>query len=166
MSAMAKDMNTKARPEGLDQPYVKKIINNMSRANVWLYQKTGGLLGSKWRVGSAFPWGVPVCLLTTTGRKSGQQRTTPLLYIENDGDIIVVASTGGLPKNPGWYYNIKANPSVMVQIKRERQDCVARVASSEERAELWPKLVAHYADFANYEAWTERTIPVVVLSRA
>ncbi len=156
----------KPKPEGLDKPYVRKIIRTMSKVNVAVYRWTGGLLGSKWRVGSAFPWGVPVLLLTTIGRKSGEPRTAPLLYIEDGDDVIVVASQGGLPTNPLWYKNLLANPECEVQIKRHKRKMRARTASPEERARLWPKLVAHYPDFASYEAWTDRVIPVVILEPA
>ncbi|HSN83260.1 MAG TPA: nitroreductase/quinone reductase family protein, partial [Polyangiales bacterium] len=110
----------KPKPEGLDKPYVAKIIRAMSRVNVAVYRWTGGLLGSKWRVGSAFPKGVPVLLLTTIGRKSGEPRTAPLLFIEDGDDVIVVASQGGLPKDPLWSRNLQANPECEVQIKRQK----------------------------------------------
>jgi deazaflavin-dependent oxidoreductase (nitroreductase family) len=153
----------KPKPEGLDKPYVGKIIKAMSKLNVAVYRWTGGLLGSKWRVGAAFPWGVPVLLLTTTGRKSGQPRTAPLLFIADGQNVIVVGSQGGLPKDPLWYKNLQANPECEVQIKRRKTKMRARTAEGEERARLWPKLVAHYADFASYETWTDRVLPVVVL---
>lgn len=153
----------KPKPEGLDKPYVAKIIRAMSKLNVAVYRWTGGLLGSKWRVGSAFPRGVPVLLLTTIGRKSGEPRTAPLLFIEDGDDVIVVASQGGLPKDPLWYRNLRANPECEVQIKRQKTKRKARTASPEERARLWPMLVEHYHDFASYETWTDRTIPVVIL---
>lgn len=153
----------KPKPEGLDKPYVKKIIRTMSKLNVAIYRWTGGLLGSKWRVGSAFPRGIPVLLLTTIGRKSGQPRTAPLLFIEDGERVVVVASQGGLPEDPLWYKNLKANPECEVQIKRKKMKMRARTASPEEREALWPKLVAHYPDFASYDAWTDRVIPVVIL---
>jgi deazaflavin-dependent oxidoreductase (nitroreductase family) len=156
-------MKIKPKPEGLDKPYVGKIIKAMSKVNVAVYRWTGGVLGSKWRVGSAFPWGIPVLLLTTKGRKSGQPRTAPLVFIEDGSNVIVVASHGGLPKNPLWYENLRAHPECEVQIKRRKMKMRARTASSSERAELWPKLVAHYPDYASYETWTERVIPVVIL---
>ncbi|MEZ4287472.1 MAG: nitroreductase family deazaflavin-dependent oxidoreductase [Polyangiales bacterium] len=153
----------KTRPDGLDKPYVKTIIHRMSKFNVWIYQKTGGLIGSTWRVGAAFPKGVPVLLLTTVGRKSGAERIAPLLFVRDGQNVVIVASQGGLPKNPSWFYNVKANPNVRVQIKSNVESMKARIATSEERKQLWPRLVAHYADFANYQAWTDREIPVVVL---
>jgi len=167
MTAMSDDIvKIKPKPDGLDKPYVGKIIKTMSKVNVAIYRWTGGLLGSKWRVGSAFPWGIPVLLLTTIGRKSGQPRTAPLVFIEDGGNVIVVASQGGLPKDPLWYKNLVATAKCEVQIKRRKMKMTAHTASSEERAELWPKLVAHYPDFASYATWTERTIPVVILEPA
>jgi deazaflavin-dependent oxidoreductase (nitroreductase family) len=156
-------MEAPPRPARLDHPIVPKIMRAMSRANVWLYQRTGGRIGGTWRVGSAFPRGVPVLLLTTIGRKSGQARTTPLLFLEDAGRYVVVASQGGLPTHPLWYTNLRAEPNVRVQVGPRTRPMRAREASPEERAALWPRLVAHYADFATYQAWTERTIPVVLL---
>jgi deazaflavin-dependent oxidoreductase (nitroreductase family) len=153
----------KPKPDGLDKPYVKKIIKTMSKVNVAVYRWTGGLLGSTWRVGSAFPRGIPVLLLTSVGRKSGQPRIVPLLYIEDGPNIIVVGSQGGLPTNPLWVKNLDANPDCEIQIKRRKTKMRARTANPAERAELWPKLVAHYADYASYETWTDRVIPVIIL---
>ena len=152
----------KEKPKGLDKPYVGKIIKIMSKVHVTLYRWTGGLLGSKWRVGSAFPRGVPVLLLTTIGRRSGLPRTLPLLFIEDGQNIVIVASQGGLPKNPLWFGNVEANPEVTIQIKRRKSRMKARTASPDERERLWPKLVAHYPDFASYVTWTDREIPVVI----
>lgn len=159
-------MKIKPRPEGLDKPYVGKIIKTMSKMNAAIYRWTGGLLGSKWRVGSAFPWGIPVLLLTTIGRKSGQPRTAPLVFIEDGDNLIIVASQGGLPRDPLWYKNLQATPECEVQIKRRKMKMRARTASEVERGRLWPELLAHYSDFASYEAWTDRLIPVVILEPA
>lgn len=156
-------MPVKPRPEGLDRPVVPRIIRVMSRVNVWLYQRTGGRLGNTWRVGAAFPRGVPVCLLTTTGRKSGEPRTTPLLFIEDGGAVVVVGSYGGLPHTPQWVKNLEADPRARLQIGRTIREVSGRIATPETRARLWPKLVAHYADFASYQSWTEREIPVILL---
>lgn len=156
-------MDASQRPAGLDHPIVPKIMRALSRANVWLYRRTGGRIGGTWRVGSAFPRGVPMLLLTTKGRKSGEPRTTPLLFLEDGARYIVVASQGGLPKHPLWYANLREDPNVQVQVGPRTMAMRAREASSEERENLWPRLVAHYADFATYQAWTDRTIPVVLL---
>jgi deazaflavin-dependent oxidoreductase (nitroreductase family) len=153
----------KPKPEGLDKPYVPKIIKVMSQVNTAVYRWTGGLLGSTWRVGSAFPWGIPLLLLTTIGRKTGQPRTLPLIFIEEGDRVIIVASRGGLPSEPLWYKNLVANPECDVQIKRRKMKMSARTVSPDEREALWPKLVAHYPDFASYATWTDRIIPVVIL---
>ncbi len=156
-------MNPAVRPKGLDHPIVPRIMNLMSRVNVWLYQRTGGRLGSKWRVGSAFPRGVPVLLMTYTGRKTGRRLTTPLLYLPHGRALVVVASKGGLPEDPKWFLNLRDNPDVEVQVGAKIEPRRARVATPAEREQLWPRLVEHYRDFATYQAWTERTIPVVLL---
>jgi deazaflavin-dependent oxidoreductase (nitroreductase family) len=150
------------RPDFLDSVALPKIMRAMSRANVWVYRKTGGVIGGTWRVGSAFPRGVPVCLLTTIGRKSGERRTTPLLFLLDGERVVLVGSQGGMPKHPQWFLNLMQEPLVEIQIGREVRQMRARIADPEERAGLWPRLVALYADFATYQAWTERTIPVVV----
>jgi deazaflavin-dependent oxidoreductase (nitroreductase family) len=156
----------KPRPPQLDSPMVPKFIRLMSRMNVWLFRITGGRFGGKWYVGAAFPRGVPVCLLTTIGRKTGAPRTTPLLYIEDGSSVIVVASYGGMASHPLWYDNLVANPSVQVQVGRRVRVMRARVATPDERAALWPRLVGHYADFASYQSWTPREIPVVICEPA
>ena len=150
------------RPPQLDSPVVPRVMKVMSRLQVGLYRLTGGRLGGTWRVGSAFPWGIPICLLTTTGRKTGVRRTTPLLFIVDGDHVVVVASQGGLPKHPLWYGNVLANPEVEVQIRSSVRPMRTHVADADERRRLWPLLVAHYADFAMYQSWTEREIPVVV----
>lgn len=155
-------MTAPARPPGLDSPWTVKIIKWMSAANVRAFRLTGGRLGSKWRIGSAFPRGIPVCLVTVTGRKSGRPRTSPLLYLPDGGRVILVASQGGLPKHPMWYLNLVANPEVTMQTRKQVRRMRTRVADPVERAELWPRLVEMYADFNNYQSWTEREIPVVI----
>ncbi|MCT2236992.1 nitroreductase family deazaflavin-dependent oxidoreductase, partial [Dietzia cinnamea] len=127
---------------------------------------TGGRIGGTWRVGSAQRAPVPVCLLTTTGRKSGEPRTVPLLHIPDGDRVLLVASQGGLPSHPQWYRNILADPSVTVQVGRRVRSMTAREATPGERAELWPRLVERYADFAEYQANTSRVIPVVICEPA
>ncbi|SEF56904.1 deazaflavin-dependent oxidoreductase, nitroreductase family [Thermomonospora echinospora] len=150
------------RPKGLDSPLVPKILKVASRLNVAVYRATGGRIGGTWRVGSAFPRGVPVCLITTTGRKSGLPRTLPLLFMPDGDRVILVASQGGLPRHPLWYLNLTADPEVRVQVKRDVRRMRARTADETERAGLWPRLVAMYADFDRYQSWTDRRIPVVI----
>jgi deazaflavin-dependent oxidoreductase (nitroreductase family) len=159
-------MDANARPAQLDSPIVGRIIKIGSRLNTRLYKLTGGRLGGTWRVGAALKKPTPVCLLTTIGRKSGEARTVPLLYLTDGDDIVVVASQGGLPKNPAWYYNVRADPSVQIQIGSDSAAYTARIADDVGRAELWPRLVELYADFDTYAAWTDRVIPVVICSPA
>ena len=131
-----------------------------------MYRKTGGRLGGKWRVGAAFPWGIPVLLLTTIGRKSGQPKTAPLLYIVDGERIVLVGSQGGSRNHPQWFLNLTQNPDVSVQIGPRVQKMRARMANPEEHAALWPRFVDHYADVATYQAWTDRVIPLVILVHA
>lgn len=154
----------KEKPQGLDSPLTAKIIKYGARAQVRAFRLTNGRVGSRWRIGAGFRKPVPTLLLNHVGRKSGRAFTTPLLYLEDGGDLVIVASQGGLPKNPQWYPNLMAQPDVTVELRGEGVRLVrARTAGPRERAELWPRLVELYADFASYAAWTDREIPVVVL---
>lgn len=154
----------KQKPEGLDKPYVATIIKYGAKANVALFRATNGRIGATWRIGAGWKKPVPVLLLDHIGRKSGTAFTTPLLYMPDGDRIVIVGSQGGLPKHPQWFHNLRANPDATVHLKKERARKVrARVADDVERGELWPRLVEIYADFDNYQAWTDREIPVVVL---
>lgn len=153
---------SKPRPTLYDSPAMPKIMKAMSAAHATLYRATGGLLGRKLRTGAAFPHGAPVCLLITIGRKSGKARTAPLLYLRDGDRLVVVASKGGMPSHPLWYLNLQAHPEVLVQIGREKRSMRARTADEQERAELWPRLVDMYSDYAQYQEWTDRRIPVVI----
>ena len=159
-------MDPDNRPDQLDSPVVGRLIKYGSRLNTALYRATGGRLGTTWRIGAAARKPVPVCLLTTTGRRSGQARTVPLLYLRRDDRIVLVASQGGLKDNPAWYHNITADPWVTIQIGSATRDYTARVVDAAEREALWPDLVELYADFDTYAAWTDRTIPVIVCEPA
>jgi deazaflavin-dependent oxidoreductase (nitroreductase family) len=155
-------MKLKPKPKGLDRPSTTRVIKAMSRLNTQIYRRTGGRLGKKWRIGAGFRKPVPICLVTTTGRTSGQPRTVPLCYLKDGAAIVLVASQGGLPTNPQWYYNIKANPDVQIEIGKHAADYTARIAAADERAQLWPKLTDLYADYDSYQSWTDREIPVVI----
>ena len=137
-----------------------RFIKSMSSANTSVYRRSGG------RVGGRFKGGAPVCLLTTIGRKSGEPRTMPLLYLSDGADVVIVASKGGFSSHPQWYHNLVANPEVTIEIGRSSTPMVARVASDGEKAALWPRLVAMYADYEDYQARTEREIPVIICSPA
>jgi deazaflavin-dependent oxidoreductase (nitroreductase family) len=133
------------------------VIKIMSALNIWVYRISGG------KIGGRFLRGAPVCLVTTTGRKSGQPRTAPLLYLADGERVVIVASKGGMAKHPIWYLNLVANPRCTVEIGREKRAMQAHTASAEEKAALWPRLVSMYRDYADYQARTDREIPVVVL---
>ena len=132
-------------------------VKLISAANTWIFRATGGRLGAR------FLRGAPVLLLTTIGARSGERRTTPLIYVEDAGRILLVASKGGSKRNPLWYGNLAKNPDVEVQIGSELRPMRARTASPEEKEALWPKLLATYRDYADYQARTRRDIPVVIL---
>ena len=105
---------------------------------------------------------IPVALLTTTGRKSGQPRVSPLYFLRDGDTVVMAASKRGSDKNPMWYLNLKANPKVSVQINKEVLDLTARDATDEERAKYWPRLVEMYPTYDDYQSWTDRVIPLVV----
>lgn len=151
------------RPKQLDSPLLPKIFKYMGKAHVWVYRRTGGRIGGKWRVGAGFRRPVPTLLLEHRGRKSGRVFVTPLLYLLDGADVVIVASQGGLAEDPQWYRNLVANPDVYVEIGSDRRAVRAETAGLDERARLWSRLVELYADFENYQNWTEREIPVVVL---
>ncbi len=131
----------------------------VTRVHTELYRRTGGRVGQ--RMGR-----VENVLLTTTGRRSGTKRVTPLTATF-DGDLmILVASNGGATSHPDWYRNLCAEPSVTVQRGRTVTPMTARTATAAEKAELWPKVVATYRGYAGYQAKTERDIPLVLLSPA
>jgi deazaflavin-dependent oxidoreductase (nitroreductase family) len=134
------------------------VVKLMSNLNTAVYRLTGG------RVGGRFLRGAPVFLVTTTGRKSGQPRTAPLLDLKEGNDYVIVASKGGMSQHPLWYRNIEANPEVEIELGRTKFKAHARRASDEEKTALWPKLVAMYRDYDDYQARTTRDIPVVILS--
>ena len=155
---------TKERPDGLDSPVTGKVIKYMAKAQVAAFRATNGRIGRTWRIGAGWKKPVPTLLLDHVGRKSGKTFTTPLLYLEDGKDLVIVASQGGLPKNPQWYANLLKTPDTSVRVAREGRRAVrAREAVGEERDALWPRLVEIYADFAKYQEWTDRTIPVIVL---
>jgi len=122
-----------------------------------VYRLTGGLIGR------TFPGGPEMLLLDHVGAKTGKKRTSPLLFIR-DGEIpVIVASKGGYPKHPGWFHNLRANPETTIQIGPKRMQVRARVATPEERGRLWPKAVAAYGGYEQYQERTGREIPLVML---
>jgi F420H(2)-dependent quinone reductase len=109
--------------------------------------------------------GVDILLLDHVGRKSGKRRTSPLLYIADGDDLVIVASKGGSAKHPLWWLNLRANPETTVQVGGERRRVRAREATDAERERLWPRLTKVWPDYDRYQRRTERKIPVVILER-
>jgi proline iminopeptidase len=124
------------------------------------YRETGGEVGHIWKKGSK------TLLLTTKGRKSGQPRTTPLIYENADDKYVIVASKGGAPKDPGWYENLTKDPEVELQVKDEVFPARAHTAEGEERERLWKLAAQQWPDYDEYQKKTDREIPVVVLERS
>ena len=140
-------------------PFVRKVMKVASRFNVWIYEKTDGKVGGKFVVG-----GAPVCLVTMIGKKTGMRRTTPLIHIPHGDDILLVASQGGLETHPLWYGNIKANPEIEVNAFGNVRKMRAREASPGEKLALWPIVRGVHPDFDEYQARTDRDIPVLICS--
>jgi F420H(2)-dependent quinone reductase len=131
----------------------------MTSASVVLYRRSGGRLAGKLK-------GAPVLLLDHVGRKSGTERTTPLLYLRDGDDLAIVASRGGSDATPAWWLNLQARPETTVTVGPERRRVVAHQASAEEKARLWPQLLEMFPDYGVYERRTAREIPVIILSPA
>ncbi len=119
------------------------------------YLATDGEDGAEWE-------GAEVILLGTIGRRTGKLRRTPLIRVKDGDDYLVVASMGGAPTHPQWYLNLVDHPEVTVQDRAEVHELRARTATPEEKAERWPVAVAQWPDYANYQAGTERDIPLVI----
>ncbi len=132
------------------------LIKALSRVHTFWYAATGGRIGG--RVS-----GAPVLLLTTQGRRSGKRHTTPLLYVEEGANLVVVASNGGRDWHPSWWLNLRANPAAQVQIGDQRKGVRAQEATGEERERLWQRLVQMYPGYEEYRKSTQRKIPVVIL---
>jgi F420H(2)-dependent quinone reductase len=146
--------------EGLNSAKVGTAIKWMSKAQTWIFKKSGGKLGNK------FLKGTEVGILTTIGRKSGEPRESPLLFLPEGERIVLVASQGGRAKNPMWYLNLVANPNVTFQTKGGLLKLTAREATAPERDEYWPKLDAMYPDLVNYRSYTDRKIPIIICDPA
>jgi deazaflavin-dependent oxidoreductase (nitroreductase family) len=139
--------------------YQQPDFSLLGDEHVARYRETDGEVGYIWN-------GATTLLLTTTGRKSGEPRTTPLIFARDGDDCIVVASRGGAPMHPQWYRNLEADPKVEVQIKGERFAARAHTAEGQERERLWAIAKEQWPNYDVYAERTTRTIPVVVLERA
>ena len=124
------------------------------------YRATDGREGYDWQKGTT------ILLLTTRGRKSGLERTTPLIFRPHGDDYLIVASRGGTDEPPGWYVNLQAEPDVQVQVRGDVFRARARDATAEEQPQLWAEMAAVWPDYDEYQKRTDRKIPVVVLERA
>lgn len=123
------------------------------------YRETGGAVGHIWREGST------ILLLTTIGRKSGEKRTSPLIYAQDGDRYVIIASKGGAPEHPGWYENLDKTPEVELQVKDQVFRARARTVTGEERQQLWRKACQVWPHYDEYAKRTSREIPVVVLER-
>jgi len=128
------------------------------RDQVELYEGSGGTRGTTLR-----DTGLPVVIITNRGARSGKLRKTPVMRVEQDGRYAAIASQGGAPTHPRWYYNLRAEPSVELQDGSRKQDMIAREVGGEERARWWERAVAAYPPYAEYQQRTDRQIPVFVL---
>jgi deazaflavin-dependent oxidoreductase (nitroreductase family) len=136
------------------------VFNRGVKLHVAAYRASGG------RIGHTGPQKSKMLLLDHVGAKSGTKRTSPLMYVDtDDGDVAIIGSKGGHPKNPAWFHNLRANPETTVQIKGERRKVRAREATGEERDELFSRAVDAWSDFGVYQRRSPRTIPVVVLEK-
>jgi deazaflavin-dependent oxidoreductase (nitroreductase family) len=131
--------------------------SDWAREQAELYESSGGTEGTGMR-------GMRVILLTSVGAKSGKLRKTPLMRVEHNGEYAAVASLGGAPKHPVWYWNLKKQPHVELQDGPVKKDYIAREVTGEEKAIWWERSVAAYADYADYQTKTTREIPVFVLT--
>ena len=122
------------------------------------YRETDGEVGHEWN-------GTSILLLTTTGRRSGEERTNALIYGRHGDDYLVVASKGGSDRPPSWFVNLRAQPEVEVQVKGDRFRAHARTATPEEKPEMWAEMASHWPAYDEYQRKTTREIPVVVLER-
>lgn len=123
------------------------------------YRETGGRQGHDWQ-------GTQVLLLTTKGRKSGELRELPLIYGKSGDDYLIVASKGGADTPPAWYLNLEADPEVELQVWDDRFKAKARVATPDEKAEMWTTMTAEWPAYDDYQKKTDREIPIIVLERA
>jgi deazaflavin-dependent oxidoreductase (nitroreductase family) len=146
--------DVKPIPKGI-VPFMKKVMHAMTRAHVWLYKTSQGRLGKNFA-------GAPCCLITMTGRKTGLKRTIPLIHIPYKDGVVLVASQGGLDFNPTWYGNLMADPHIEVIADGKTRRMIAKKANDAEKAEAWPACVAVYPDFDQYQARTDRDIPVFI----
>jgi deazaflavin-dependent oxidoreductase (nitroreductase family) len=135
-----------------------RVENAVNDLHVWIFQRSRG------RVLGTFD-GAPLLVLHTRGAKTGRPRQSPMIYLRDDERIVVVASIGGNPRNPGWYHNLRADPDAEVEIAGGRRQVRARQATAEEAAALWPRLHDMWPAWQTYKTRTDREFPVMILER-
>ena len=132
--------------------------NDWNRQTIEAFRANGGKVGGVWE-------GRPLLLLTTTGAKSGQRRTTPVMYLPDGDRLLVFATKAGAPTNPAWYHNLLAHPEVTVEVGTETYEATATSLTGEERDRLYAKQASLYPQFGEYQSRATRTIPVIALER-
>ena len=137
--------------------YTQPDLMLLGEDHIRAYQESGGEVGYIWN-------GVPTLLLTATGRRTGQKRTSALIFGRDADDYLVVASMGGAPTHPIWYLNLQANPEATIQVQAEKLAVVARTAPAAEKARLWKIVTDVWPNYDVYQSRTDRDIPIVVLS--
>ena len=142
---------------GTEPGYQQHDVSLRGAEHVRRYRESGGEVGYIWN-------GVPILLLTTTGRRSNEPRTSALIFGRDADDYLVIASMGGSPKHPSWYRNVQANPQAEIQVKTERFPVTAHTASDDEKPRLWQIMRELWPNYDVYQSRTDRSIPVVVLS--
>ena len=135
------------------------VWNRLTGAHAALYRASGGRIGGSYK-------GAPVLLLHHLGRRSGRERVSPLIYLRDGADLVIVASHGGSRRHPMWWLNLREMSETTVQVGGQRQRVAVRQASSGEKAKLWPRIVEIYPSYADYQARSSRDIPVIRLSPA
>ncbi|HZQ31408.1 MAG TPA: nitroreductase family deazaflavin-dependent oxidoreductase [Mycobacterium sp.] len=135
--------------------FLALLLKYFARAHIWVYRRTNGRLGAR------LLW-FPAALVTTVGRRTGEERTTATLYLRDGDRVVLPATFGGRDQDPAWYLNLTANPKVHIQIRGEHFELVARDASDDERARYWPALTRIYPPYRGYREAADRKIPLVV----
>ena len=138
----------------------KRIIKYFAKFQASVFLMSKGKLWNKW------PGGFPIMVVETKGAKSNKKRNIPLIYVHQEGMPILVASLGGMPKNPNWYYNVKAHPAVKISTTQGHGNYLAEVVSKEKKEELWPLICSFYPDYETYQSNTAREIPVFLCKPA
>lgn len=143
-------MSTK---EDLGKPPPRWLLKAFTKVNVWVYRFSKGKLMN-------FLEGKPICLVTMKGAKTAKTRTIPLMYVPYENSFVLVASQGGMPKNPVWYHNLKKYPEITIEYKGIKYPLLARQVSKEEKTKIWPTCIEYWPDYDIYQKRTQREIPV------